>query len=79
MQTTVVRETGVAGTYLARESVRRHGAERAPARRSVSSVQWCHGHRCRAQRTVWWPRGAQRPPAGTSATFLRTGRNKLKI
>jgi len=38
-QTTVVQETGVAGTYLARESVLRHGAERVPARRSASSVQ----------------------------------------
>jgi len=70
-RTTVVREIGEAGTFPALESVRRHDAARAPAPRSAYPVRWCHGHRCRAQRKVWWPHGEQWSPVGTSSTFLR--------
>lgn len=78
-QMTIVRETCLAGTYPARESVRRHGAARSPAPRSASPVRWCHGHRCLAQHKAWWPSGAQQSPVGTSATFLNEMKwNKFK-
>lgn len=77
-RTTVVWEIGVAGICLARESVRRRGAARAPAPQSMSPVRWWHGRLCLAQRKVWWSHGAQHSPAGTCATFLRTRRNKFK-